>query len=454
MPGPYLVRRLDATQIGGTGSTHSQEQNFENLHQTQAYLLSQFQPVTPTPTPTSMATATALPTNTPTATPTAQPTNTPTSTPTAQPTNTPTPTATPIPANTNLAPSGTANRWAGLTSYNLSSGAIAAPGLNDGNLTTDVDLNNGADDGASKYEAAGVIWSSMQTLNTVKFINGSTADGHGMFATDLRLLALGSNGVSWTSVTTWTLSPAYPYTSSAAGQTYTFSGDPISAKGFRVVGKVNIAGNTSKHVRITEVQAFANSASPTSTPAPTSTPTATPAATNTPTPSPTATPTATPASGGNLAPGGTASRWYAMSSTISNSSKLTANALNDGNTSVDVNLASANEATANVYEGAGVVWTSNTTIGTFKFINGSYDGNGIFAANLQLQQTTDGSTWTAVTNWTLSPTYSYTNTAAGVTYTFTGTPISARGFRVVGQVNISGNTSKRARITEVQAFAN
>ena len=58
------------------------------------------------------------------------------------------------------------------------------------------------------------------------------------------LLALGSNGVSWTSVTTWTLSPAYPYASSAAGQTYTFSGDPISAKGFRVVGKVNIAGNT------------------------------------------------------------------------------------------------------------------------------------------------------------------------------------------------------------------
>ena len=158
--------------------------------------------------------------------------------------------------------------------------------------------------------------------------------------------------------------------------------------------------------------------------------------------------------GGNYALAGTASRWYAMSSATSNTTKLAASALNDGNTSMDVNLASANETTANVYEGAGVVWTSNTTIGTFKFINGSYDGNGIFAANLQLQQTTDGSTWTAVTTWTLSPTYSYTNTAAGVTYTFTGTPISARGFRVAGQVNISGNTSKRARITEVQAFAN
>ena len=143
-----------------------------------------------------------------------------------------------------------------------------------------------------------------------------------------------------------------------------------------------------------------------------------------------------------------------MSNATSNSSKLTANALNDGNTAVDVSLASANETTADVYEGAGVVWASNTTVGTFKFINGSYDGNGVFGANLQLQQTTDGSTWTAVSGWTLSPIYPYTNTAAGVMYTFTGTSISVRGLRVVGQVNLSGNAPKRARITEVQAFAN
>ena len=89
---------------------------------------------------------------------------------------------------------------------------------------------------------------------------------------------------------------------------------------------------------------------------------------------------------------------------------------------------------------------------TVKFINGSWDGNGAFASGLVLQTTTNGTTWVTST-WTVSPTYSYTNTTAGVSYKFTGAPALVRGVRVVGKLNITGNTSKRARAREVMAYA-
>jgi hypothetical protein len=74
-------------------------------------------------------------------------------------------------------------------------------------------------------------------------------------------------------------------------------------------------------------------------------------------------------------------------------------------------------------------------VGTLKFINGTFNitsGNvrGPWASGLVVQYTLNGTTWVTATGWTLSPSYSYTNTTAGVEYTFTGTPIAnVKGMR-------------------------
>ncbi|MFA6566329.1 MAG: hypothetical protein WCT48_06295, partial [Candidatus Paceibacterota bacterium] len=81
-----------------------------------------------------------------------------------------------------------------------------------------------------------------------------------------------------------------------------------------------------------------------------------------------------------------------------------------------------------------------------------YDGyDGVFCANLTLQFTADGSTWTN-SGWTVSPTYPYNSSAQGVTYTFTGTAISKRGVRVSGQVGSVGIGSWFENMREVQVF--
>ena len=131
-------------------------------------------------------------------------------------------------------------------------------------------------------------------------------------------------------------------------------------------------------------------------------------------------------------------------------------ALNDGNTMVDVDLnAGTNETVANAWEAAGVIFTTTKTVGTVKFVNGTWDGHGAFAQGLALQYTTNGTTWVTAATWTLSPAYPYTNTAAAQTYAFSGTPItSVKGVRVVGQVNVTGKSQKRVRVREVKAFPN
>ena len=111
---------------------------------------------------------------------------------------------------------------------------------------------------SNAWEAAGVIFTATQTVGTVKFINGAW-DGHGAFAQGLALQYT-TNGSTWLTATTRTLTPAYPYTNTAAAQTYAFSGTPITnVKGVRVVGQVNVTGKSQKRVRIREVKAFPNS---------------------------------------------------------------------------------------------------------------------------------------------------------------------------------------------------
>src|SRR5439155_21673822 len=84
------------------------------------------------------------------------------------------------------------------------------------------------------------------------------------------------------------------------------------------------------------------------------------------------------------------------------------------------------------------------------FINGDITtaGDGFLTANLKLQFTTDGSTWTD-SGWTVSPTYPYSSSAGGHTYTFSGAAATVLGARVVGQVRTT-DTSYHWILKEVQ----
>jgi hypothetical protein len=166
----------------------------------------------------------------------------------------------------NLAFSGTAYRWYSMPYATDVTNQIAAPGLNDNDLTTDVNLGPfGCDIGtavpgnAGAYEAAGVLWSSPQSISEVAFTNGSYGpNGDGVFDTDFRLQS-SDDGSSWSVVSGWSLTPAYAYDSpDAAGVTYIFSGPAISAMGVRVVGLVHgsEAAPSSWWANATEIQAF------------------------------------------------------------------------------------------------------------------------------------------------------------------------------------------------------
>jgi hypothetical protein len=159
----------------------------------------------------------------------------------------------------------------------------------------------------------------------------------------------------------------------------------------------------------------------------------------------------------NLAPSGTAYRWYAMSSATANANQTAAPGLNDNNSTTGVVLTGGGDDVANAYEAAGVIWTTSQSLSEVTFTNGSFNSStydGVFDNNFGLQTTTDGTTWTSVSGWSLSPAYQYNvPAAAGVTYTFTGPAVSVLGIRVVGQVHsLSGNDSWYDIATEVQAF--
>lgn len=155
-------------------------------------------------------------------------------------------------SNSNIAPSGTAYGWSGMTSSTANTGKAALPGLNDNNLTVNVDIQpNG--DSVNAWEAAGVIWSSTRTITSVDFINGDITSGGDGFLTANLKLQFSTDGSTWTD-SGWTVSPSYPYSSSAGGKTYTFSGAAVTGKlGARVIGQVRTT-DTSYHWIVKEVQ--------------------------------------------------------------------------------------------------------------------------------------------------------------------------------------------------------
>jgi hypothetical protein len=151
--------------------------------------------------------------------------------------------------------------------------------------------------------------------------------------------------------------------------------------------------------------------------------------------------------------GGTAYRWGAMATATAVTNQTATAALNDGNTTTDVQLWVDTGSTN--YQAAGLIWGTAQSIGSFAFVQGGANtssGDGWFDANIQVQGSTDGTTWSVLSGWSLSPAYAYSWTQSGVTFTFSGATQSLRGIRVVGQERV-GTASWWAILREVTAYA-
>ena len=166
-----------------------------------------------------------------------------------------------VAANLNLAPAGLGYAWCSLAASTDNLPQAAAPGLNDGDLSTDVPLTpGGTDDLPDAYEAAGVVWSNSQTINRVMYYNGSfTPDQDGVFAAEFGL-QFSPDGTTWTNAgPTWVVAPAYAYNSpSSANVSFAFTGDIATVLGVRCVGRVHTSSVQGSWVAsATELQAFA-----------------------------------------------------------------------------------------------------------------------------------------------------------------------------------------------------
>jgi hypothetical protein len=166
-----------------------------------------------------------------------------------------------ITTNLNLAPAGVAYTWYSLSTSLGNSPQAGVPGINDGDLLTDVSLGpGGAEDIRLAYEAAGIVWSTPQTINRVIYMNGSYNSNHdGVFTAGFGL-QFSPDGTTWTNAgPEWTVAPAYTYNSSAsANVSFTFTGGVVTVRGVRCVGQVHTATSTSSSwvAFATELQAF------------------------------------------------------------------------------------------------------------------------------------------------------------------------------------------------------
>ena len=159
---------------------------------------------------------------------------------------------------------------------------------------------------------------------------------------------------------------------------------------------------------------------------------------------------------------GTAYRWSGNTTSISNSNRVAASGLNDGDIITDVNLGGGKEAIPSVYEAAGLVFDTPTNINKVDFINGTFAGevngvwdDGCFEADFKIQTSTNGTTWRNVNSWTLFPEYPYLSASvSGATYTFIGNATNIFGIRVTGRVRNSETAgSWQAKAREITAFS-
>lgn len=161
---------------------------------------------------------------------------------------------------------------------------------------------------------------------------------------------------------------------------------------------------------------------------------------------------------------GTAYRWSRNANSASNDNRVPAPGLNDGDTVTDVSLDGANggDPVSQAYEAAGLIFSSPQIITKVEFVNGTFRGvvnnvmdDGCFDADMKLQISVDGTTWTDATGWAVTPDYEYMNTlVSGTTFTFTGSASDILGIRVTGKVRTSETTgSWEARVREISAYS-
>ena len=164
------------------------------------------------------------------------------------------------PAQTNIAPTGQGYYWFGMKSATVTTNQTATSLINDGNVSNTLNCDATGETATNRYEGAGVIFSSAQSnINSVAFINGPLdANGNGNFEANLSLQTY--NGSAWSVASGWTVSPAYPYTTAAAGKTYTFTGPTLNGVlGVRVVGEVRVAAiDNSWSWTVNEVMIYAS----------------------------------------------------------------------------------------------------------------------------------------------------------------------------------------------------
>ena len=99
----------------------------------------------------------------------------------------------------NVAPSGIGYTWYTMFGSGQNSPRAAAPGINNGDLVTDVPLRPDTnEEPALCFEAAGVVWTSAKTFNTVTYVNGSINQfNDGVFASNFGL-QFSPDGTVWT----------------------------------------------------------------------------------------------------------------------------------------------------------------------------------------------------------------------------------------------------------------
>jgi hypothetical protein len=168
-------------------------------------------------------------------------------------------------AGANLAPSGTGALWSKNTSSAANTNRTPNGAVNDGNLTTSVVINAAGEGGGPLWEAAGVTWSSSQTVASAQFYNGTIDSyGNGFFESGFKLQWT-TDGSTWLD-SGWTASPAYPDSSAAGGQTYSFAGTAQpGVLGVRVTGQT---GPSSWSAAVSELRVFAPAAAPPPPPPP------------------------------------------------------------------------------------------------------------------------------------------------------------------------------------------
>jgi len=153
--------------------------------------------------------------------------------------------------DSNIAPAGTGYLWSKNASATANTNRAASSAINDGNTTNSVVVNASGEGGSALWEGAGVVWSAARTLSSASFINGKDDGyGNGYFQAGCKL-QFSTDGTTWTD-SGWSLSPAYPYSATAYGQTYAFSGAAkAGVKGARIVGQT---GASSWSWTVSEVQ--------------------------------------------------------------------------------------------------------------------------------------------------------------------------------------------------------